>query len=96
MAVISRLLSSLVRPKSTEQLAQELATDKATLEPLLALLEARGYVGQAYDDSPACGTGCGSCSMRTLCPAQGSEAPFLPVWRATHKGLAAMNLQQKV
>lgn len=94
--MISRLLKSLSRPMTTDQLASELATDKASLEPLLALLEARGYVGQAYDDSPACGTGCGACSMRSFCPAEGSEAPFLPVWRVTHKGRAAMSLQQQV
>ncbi len=89
------LLEKLSRPRTTQQLAEELSAPKETLEPMLALLAARGYVGQAYSQSPTCGTGCGSCSLKNLCPAQGEEAPFLNVWRVTEKGLDAMELARR-
>jgi hypothetical protein len=88
--MIDRLLQLLTTPRTASQLAGELSTDSAAVEGLLALLAAREYVGKAYDSSPTCGTGCKSCSLQSLCPAKGEEAPFLPVWRLTAKGQEAL------
>lgn len=88
--MIDRLLPLLTRPRTVEELARELSTDGAAVEGLLTLLAGREYVGKAFDSSPTCGTGCGSCSLQNLCPARGSEAPFMPVWRLTPKGQEAL------
>ncbi len=85
-----KLLALLERPRTTAELARELKTDEQAVEGLLSLLSARSYVGKAYDSSPTCGTGCGSCSLQRLCPAKGVEAPFLPVWRLTARGQEAL------
>ncbi|GMU56633.1 MAG: hypothetical protein AMXMBFR33_57790 [Candidatus Xenobia bacterium] len=90
MAVTEQLLALLERPRTTAELSGELKTDEQAVEGLLSLLGARGYVGKAYDRSPTCGTGCGSCSLQRLCPAKGEEAPFLPVWRLTGRGRDAL------
>lgn len=83
--MIPRLLELLQVPRDARDLARELGASASAVEGMLRLLEARGYVGYAFDDSPACGTGCGGCSVRRLCPAEGEEAPFLKVWRVTAK-----------
>lgn len=79
--VIERLLSALEQPREVGALAAELDLDQQTLLPLLRMLEARGYVGRAYQNSPSCGTGCGVCSLRNLCPAEGRQAEAVEVWR---------------
>lgn len=84
--MIPRLLELLQVPRDSQELARELGATVSAVEGMLRLLEGRGYVGYAYDESPACGTGCGGCSVRRLCPAEGEEAPFLKVWRVTSKG----------
>ncbi len=89
--MIDRLLPLLTQPRTAAELARELSTESAAVEGLLALLAAREYVGKAYDSSPTCGTGCGKCSLQNLCPAKGSEAPFLPVYRLTAKGQEALS-----
>lgn len=89
--MIDRMMTLLAQPRTVKELARELSTDTAAVEGFLALLAAREYVGKAYDNSPTCGTGCGSCSMQNLCPTKGSEAPFMPVWRLTAKGQAALH-----
>lgn len=88
--MIDRLLPLLTQPRTVSELARELSTESGAVEGFLALLAAREYVGKAYDNSPTCGTGCGSCSLKNLCPSKGSEAPFMPVWRLTAKGHAAL------
>ncbi len=84
-----RLLALLEAPRTLPELARALGLEEATVRALLAQLEARGYVGRAYAESPACGVGCSACSLKNLCPAAGDPAPSLPTYRLTARGQAA-------
>lgn len=84
--MIPRLLELLEVPRAADELARELGTSISAVEGMLRLLEAKGYVGYAFEESPACGTACGGCSVARLCPARGAEAPFMKAWRVTSKG----------
>ena len=68
------------------ELARRLKRPASQLAGMLRVLESRGYIGQAYNESDACKTGCQSCSMVNLCPAQGTTDGELGVWRLTEKG----------
>ncbi len=86
--MMAHLLRELSRPSKVGELAGRLDEDKDFLRSFLSVLEARGYVGRAYDQSPACGSGCGGCSLANLCPAKGSQTD-VEVWRLTEKGRKA-------
>ena len=88
----ARLLKALNTPRTLDQLAAELGVSPEAVALMLRQLEARGYVGPAYDQSPACGTACSACSLKRLCPAAGQATPSLRAWRLTEKGEAALKL----
>ncbi len=85
--MLKLLLAELRKPRATAELARSLDVSEDTLAGMLHTLERGGYVGRAYQESPACGVACGACSLKNLCPAAGAaadEAP--PVWRLTQLG----------
>ncbi len=86
----ARLLALLAAPRTLPELARELGLEPGTVLALLRQLEARGYVGPAYQGSPACGVACGACSLKRLCPSAGTPTPPAPVWRLTDRGRAAL------
>ncbi|GEM90557.1 winged helix-turn-helix domain-containing protein [Oceanithermus desulfurans] len=89
--MLRRVLDELSRPQTLAQVAARVGVEPGVLWGMLETLERKGYVGLAYSESPACGTVCGACTLRNLCPASGSETPPpTPVWRLTPKGRRAL------
>lgn len=86
--MMPKLLRELSKPSKVGELAGRLGEDREFLLSFLSVLEARGYVGRAFDHSPTCSTGCGGCAMANFCPAQGSRRD-VEVWRLTEKGRRA-------
>jgi len=86
----ARLLALLERPRTLPELARALGLETGTVLALLHRLEARGYVGPAYAESPACGVACGGCSLKRLCPVAGQTAPKVAAYRLTDRGKRAL------
>ncbi len=86
----ARLLALLERPRTLPELARALGVETGTVRALLRQLEARGYVGLAYAEGPACGVACPACSMKRLCPVAGQATPEVPAYRLTDRGKRAL------
>jgi hypothetical protein len=61
--MIQEALALLATPKTASQLAQALDLRPETAALLLEKLAARGYAQPL-----ACGTACGACAFRAVCP----------------------------
>jgi len=89
--VLRRVLAELEHPQTLEQVAAGVGVEPGVLSGMLETLQQGGYVGMAYSESPTCGTACGWCSLKNLCPAMNSETPPpTPVWRLTPRGRRAL------
>ena len=87
-----RLLGLLQTPRTLPELARALGLEEETVRLLLQKMEAAGYVGRAFEKSPACPTACAACSLRRLCPASGRPEALAPVaYRLTEKGKKALS-----
>ncbi len=76
------------RPLSLDQLIQRTGYPRGQLESALRVLQRGQYVDRAIPEQGACQTGCGGCSVKTLCPGHLETAPRGETWRLTDKGQA--------
>ena len=89
MNILERILRTLtIQPKTSAQLAFDLALGQALVEAAILQLQRGQYIGKAEAGADHCGPACSACSMTNLCAnsEQKSSTPVAQLWRLTVKG----------
>jgi hypothetical protein len=89
MNILERILRTLtIQPKTSAQLAFDLALGEALVETAILQLLRGQYIALAEAGAAHCGPACSVCSMTNLCAnSDGKSAtPVAKLWRLTVKG----------